>query len=48
MFTMDIARLLRFKSTRKAISQRINEVINAEISGGELQLMPNGMLNFSK
>ena len=41
-----VARLLGFKSTRVATSQRINEVINEEISGGELQLMPNGMLNF--
>lgn len=43
-----VARLLGFKSTRVATSQRINEVINEEISGGELQLMPNGMLNFLK
>ncbi len=42
-----VAHLLGFKVTRAATAQRINEVIENWIKIGELEKMPNGMLNFT-
>lgn len=42
-----VAHLLGFKATRAATAQRINDVIDDWIRIGELEKMPNGMLNFS-
>lgn len=42
------SRLLGFKATRGGTASRIDKVVNWLLESGELEILPNGMINFPK